>query len=165
MGQATWLVRMEAALRSVWDKRWWFSALSPIFLLSQFFVITIFFNSLLQTTCLGCHVLVLVVIRKGLSRVRDGLLVTEMDLNIIQQIKDKWCFQVRREGTLEHENNFTGPFRSGPSLTCLFLFYNSVLADTADLTQKPHLYGNFLVGKHVQFDPLSGLVLPTCMAC
>eukprot|EP01094_Clydonella_sp_ATCC50884_P029359 TRINITY_DN916_c0_g1_i1.p1 TRINITY_DN916_c0_g1~~TRINITY_DN916_c0_g1_i1.p1 ORF type:complete len:399 (+),score=122.34 TRINITY_DN916_c0_g1_i1:46-1242(+) len=28
----------------------------------------------------------------GLSRVRDGLLVTEVDLNLCRQIKDKWCF-------------------------------------------------------------------------
>ena len=26
---------------------------------------------------------------------RDGVLVCEMDLNLIQQIKDKWCLQVR----------------------------------------------------------------------
>ena len=26
---------------------------------------------------------------------RDGLLVTEVDLNLIQQIKDKWCMQVQ----------------------------------------------------------------------
>ncbi len=25
---------------------------------------------------------------------RDGLLVAEADLNLIRQIKDKWCFQV-----------------------------------------------------------------------
>ena len=31
---------------------------------------------------------------QGLSRVEDGLLVTEVDLNLIQQIRDKWCFQV-----------------------------------------------------------------------
>ena len=31
---------------------------------------------------------------KGLSRVRDGLLVAEMDLNLCRQVKDKWCFQV-----------------------------------------------------------------------
>jgi beta-ureidopropionase len=30
----------------------------------------------------------------GLSRVRDGLLVTEVDLNLLQQIRDKWCFQM-----------------------------------------------------------------------
>ena len=32
---------------------------------------------------------------QGLSRVQDGLLVTEVDLNLIQQIRDKWCFPVR----------------------------------------------------------------------
>jgi len=32
---------------------------------------------------------------KGLSRVQDGVLICEVDLNLIQQIKDKWCFQVR----------------------------------------------------------------------
>jgi beta-ureidopropionase len=26
--------------------------------------------------------------------VEDGLLVTEVDLNLIQQIRDKWCFQM-----------------------------------------------------------------------
>ena len=31
---------------------------------------------------------------QGLSRVRDGLLVTELDLNLCRQVKDKWCFQV-----------------------------------------------------------------------
>lgn len=30
----------------------------------------------------------------GLSRVRDGLLICEIDLNLIQQIKDKWCLQM-----------------------------------------------------------------------
>ncbi|PIK61306.1 putative beta-ureidopropionase isoform X2 [Apostichopus japonicus] len=30
----------------------------------------------------------------GLSRTRDGLLVTEVNLNLIRQIKDKWCFQM-----------------------------------------------------------------------
>ena len=31
---------------------------------------------------------------QGLPRDMDGLLVTELDLNLQQQIKDKWCFQV-----------------------------------------------------------------------
>ena len=31
---------------------------------------------------------------QGLSRVRDGLLVTEIDLNLCRQVKDKWGFQV-----------------------------------------------------------------------
>lgn len=31
---------------------------------------------------------------QGLSRTRDGLLVTEVDLNLNRQVKDKWCFQV-----------------------------------------------------------------------
>ena len=35
------------------------------------------------------------VILQGLSRVQDGLLVTELDLNLCRQVKDKWCFQVR----------------------------------------------------------------------
>ncbi|XP_071485479.1 beta-ureidopropionase-like, partial [Diadema antillarum] len=30
----------------------------------------------------------------GLSRTRDGLHVTEVDLNLIRQIKDKWAFQM-----------------------------------------------------------------------
>ena len=30
----------------------------------------------------------------GLSRVRDGLLVTEVDLNLIRQVRDKWGFQM-----------------------------------------------------------------------
>lgn len=30
----------------------------------------------------------------GLSRVRDGLLVTEVDLNLCRQVKDKWGFQM-----------------------------------------------------------------------
>ncbi|XP_064618812.1 beta-ureidopropionase-like [Lineus longissimus] len=29
----------------------------------------------------------------GLSRTRDGLLITEMDLNLCRQTKDKWCFR------------------------------------------------------------------------
>ena len=32
---------------------------------------------------------------QGLSRINDGLLVTEVDLNLCRQVKDKWCFQVR----------------------------------------------------------------------
>ena len=30
----------------------------------------------------------------GLSRTRDGLLVTKVDLNLCRQIKDKWCLRV-----------------------------------------------------------------------
>ncbi|XP_065830482.1 beta-ureidopropionase-like [Oscarella lobularis] len=30
----------------------------------------------------------------GLSRTRDGLLVVELDLNLIRQIRDKWCFSM-----------------------------------------------------------------------
>jgi len=30
----------------------------------------------------------------GLSRVKDGLLVAEMDLNLIQQVQDKWMFRM-----------------------------------------------------------------------
>lgn len=30
----------------------------------------------------------------GLSRVKDGLLVTEVDLNHCRQVKDRWCFQM-----------------------------------------------------------------------
>jgi beta-ureidopropionase len=30
----------------------------------------------------------------GLSRTRDGLLVTEVDLNLCRQVKDKWGFRV-----------------------------------------------------------------------
>lgn len=30
----------------------------------------------------------------GLSRVNDGLLVTEVDLNLCRQVKDRWCFQM-----------------------------------------------------------------------
>lgn len=31
---------------------------------------------------------------QGLSRVRDGLLIAEVDLNLCRQIKDKWCLAV-----------------------------------------------------------------------
>lgn len=30
----------------------------------------------------------------GLSRVRDGLLVTQVDLNLVRQVRDKWAFQM-----------------------------------------------------------------------
>lgn len=30
----------------------------------------------------------------GLSRVRDGVLVTQLDLNLCRQIQDKWCFRM-----------------------------------------------------------------------
>ena len=39
--------------------------------------------------------LVILISSQGLSRVRDGVLVTELDLNLQQQIRDKWCFQVQ----------------------------------------------------------------------
>lgn len=32
---------------------------------------------------------------QGLSRKLDGLLIAEMDLNLIRQVRDKWGFQVR----------------------------------------------------------------------
>ena len=31
---------------------------------------------------------------QGLSRTRDGLLITEVDLNMCRQIKDKWGFRM-----------------------------------------------------------------------
>lgn len=31
---------------------------------------------------------------KGLSRIRDGVLITDVDLNLCRQMKDKWGFQV-----------------------------------------------------------------------
>ena len=31
---------------------------------------------------------------QGLSRIRDGLLVTECDLNLCRQMKDKWGFRM-----------------------------------------------------------------------
>lgn len=34
----------------------------------------------------------------GLSRIRDGLLVVEMDLNLNRQLSDKWSFKVRTGG-------------------------------------------------------------------
>ena len=36
----------------------------------------------------------IVFLAQGLSRVKDGLLVTEVDLNHCRQVKDRWCFQV-----------------------------------------------------------------------
>jgi hypothetical protein len=39
-------------------------------------------------------VVVVVVVLKGLSRLRDGLLVTQVDLNLCRQTKDKWGFRV-----------------------------------------------------------------------
>ena len=36
----------------------------------------------------------IVFLAQGLSRVKDGLLVTELDLNQCRQVKDRWCFQV-----------------------------------------------------------------------
>jgi len=39
----------------------------------------------------------------GLSRTRDGLLVTELDLNLCRQVKDKWCFQMNQRLDLYHQ--------------------------------------------------------------
>lgn len=33
----------------------------------------------------------------SLSRIQDGLLIAEFDLNLCQQVRDKWLFQVRIE--------------------------------------------------------------------
>ena len=35
---------------------------------------------------------------QGLSRVRDGLLVGEIDLNLVRQVRDKWSFPVSALG-------------------------------------------------------------------
>lgn len=40
------------------------------------------------------NVMSIVFLSQGLSRVIDGLLVTEVDLNQCRQVKDRWCFQV-----------------------------------------------------------------------
>ena len=40
----------------------------------------------------------------GLSRVRDGLLITEVDLNLCRQIKDKWCFRITQRLDLYAES-------------------------------------------------------------
>merc|ERR1719219_749741 len=39
----------------------------------------------------------------GLSRVRDGLLVTEIDLNLCRQVKDKWGFQMNQRLDMYNE--------------------------------------------------------------
>lgn len=49
----------------------------------------------------------------GLSRVRDGVLVAEMDLNLCRQIKDKWGFRVRA--------NFYPGQRMQPLMSVFFL--------------------------------------------
>ncbi|XP_064612645.1 beta-ureidopropionase-like [Liolophura sinensis] len=40
----------------------------------------------------------------GLSRVRDGLLIAEVDLNLCRQVKDKWGFQMTRRLPLYAES-------------------------------------------------------------
>ena len=40
----------------------------------------------------------------GLSRVKDGLLVAEMDLNLIQQVQDKWMFRMTQRLDLYKES-------------------------------------------------------------
>ena len=40
--------------------------------------------------------MVIIMVIKGLSRTRDGVLVAELDLNMCRQVKDKWGFQVCR---------------------------------------------------------------------
>lgn len=41
---------------------------------------------------------------KGLSRIRDGLLVTECDLNLCRQTKDKWGFRMTQRLDLYAES-------------------------------------------------------------
>ena len=38
---------------------------------------------------------------------QDGLLVTEVDLNLIQQIKDKWCFPVGLPQSEKHTHTLS----------------------------------------------------------
>ncbi len=40
------------------------------------------------------YLIVYIIKSKGLSRLRDGLLVTEVDLNLCRQTKDKWGFRM-----------------------------------------------------------------------
>jgi beta-ureidopropionase len=48
---------------------------------------------------------------QGLSRVSDGLLVAEVDLNLCQQVKDKWGFQMtgRYEMYAQFLNDYIKP--------------------------------------------------------
>jgi len=32
----------------------------------------------------------------GLSRTREGLLVTDMDLNLCRQVRDRWCLRMNQ---------------------------------------------------------------------
>jgi len=56
----------------------------------------------------------------GLSRVRDGLLITEVDLNLCRQIKDKWNFRMTQRLDL----------------------YAASLAEAVKLDYKPDVVGN-----------------------
>ena len=53
----------------------------------------------------------------GLSRYRDGLLVTDCDLNLCRQVKDKWCFR----------------------MTARYDMYSKLLSDYLDPNYKPQV--------------------------
>lgn len=48
----------------------------------------------------------------GLGRLRDGLLVCELDLNLCRQVKDKWCFQMTQRLDMYAES-FTAAVKPG----------------------------------------------------
>ena len=77
---------------------------------------------------------------KGLSRVRDGMLVTEMDLNLIQQIKDKWCFQVCEKGRVEDvlEELSRRPCRH------IFNLFNGVVTKTRNGMKRKRVFHSVL---------------------
>ena len=50
-----------------------------------------------------------VFLTQGLSRTRDGLLISQVDLNLCRQVKDKWNFRVSSRAT----SLFLSAFRSG----------------------------------------------------
>lgn len=55
------------------------------------------YHGLKDDFCDRLHLFIIISIvflAQGLSRVKDGLLVTEVDLNHCRQVKDRWCFQV-----------------------------------------------------------------------
>ena len=73
---------------------------------------------------------------EGLSRIRDGLLVAEMDLNLCRQVKDRWGFRV----SIVIKNTYIGEKRHNIIFTAGPSSYTQSAGEVITLTQGKYFW-------------------------
>ena len=98
-------------------------------------------------------------ITQGLSRTRDGLLVTEMDLNLCRQVKDKWCLRVTYF-------TFLASFLSQKSsysayIFLLYFYFHWIILQSFGLFLRTYNYSTFFKGFQPNTEIIVGIKCPS----